>query len=103
MTELVTKLEKRIGVTVGYNDKSPYDAAEHEGRMGKHGFDANLSLAKMIEIASRMEARPNVIVKAGENAKWYLNRVPPDSIDAEIDKQRWRENSRNSTLWVIEW
>jgi hypothetical protein len=102
MTELVTKLEKRIGVTVGYKDTSTYDAIEHEGRVGKHGFDANLRLDKMIEIASRMENRPNIIVKAGVNAKWYLHLVPIDNIDADIDKQRWRDTV-NSTMWIIEW
>ena len=103
MTELVTKLEKRIGVTVGFKNTSSYDALEYEGRVGKHGFDANLRLDTMMEIASRMENRPNIIVKGGIHAKWYLHLVPSEKIDAAIDKQRWRNNSFNSTMWIIEW
>ena len=102
MTELLTRLEKRVGMTVGYNDQSSYDAAEHEGRVGQHGFDKNLSLDHVITIASRMEVRPNVIVKAGENAKWYMFYILNEHIEAEIYKQRWRD-THNCTLWAIEW
>jgi len=50
-----------------------------------------------------MEERPNIIVKAGDNAKWYLKRFPKDGIDAEFEKNRTRQGVKNTKLWVLEW
>ena len=50
-----------------------------------------------------MDEKPNVVIKAGPRAKWYLKQCPKDLINIEIEKQRsWRDISR-STMWIIEW
>jgi len=106
MTKLVTKIERRDGVDVGYHESPlhPADGSKDaEKRVGKRGFDKTLTLEDMIGIASRMEERPNIIVKAGLNAKWYLKRFPKESIDVEIEKQQWRPGVKNCTMWVVEW
>jgi hypothetical protein len=106
MTELVAKIERRDGADVGYHESPlhPADGSKDaEKRVGKRGFDKTLTLEDMIGIASRMDERPNVIVKAGLNAKWYLKRFPKESIDVEIEKQQWRPGVKNCTMWVVEW
>ena len=106
MTKLVTKMERREGADVGYHESPlhPADGSKDaEKRVGKRGFDKTLTLEDMIGIASRMEERPNIIVKAGLNAKWYLKRFPKESIDVEIEKQQWRPGVKNCTMWVVEW
>ena len=104
--DFVKTIEKRDGADVGYHE-SPIHPADGSKdalkRVGKHGFDKTLTLDDMIGIASRMEERPNIIVKAGKNAKWYLKRFPTDTLDAEIEKQQWRDGVKNCTMWIIEW
>ena len=45
---------------------------------------------------------PNIIIKAGPNAKWYMKKVHVDEIDNEIEKQKWRNTSR-CTMFIIDW
>ena len=100
--EHITFLEKRIGADLGYHE-SNLRPANDEGCVGKSGLDKSLSLEEILEIAYKMNEKPNVIIKAGPRAKWYLKRCPKDLIDAEIEKQRsWRDISR-STMWIIDW
>ena len=61
-----------------------------------------LSDNRVIQIASKMQPRPNIIIKAGPRAKWYLKRFSRDDIEEEILKQQWRDTSR-CTMWIIEW
>jgi hypothetical protein len=100
--EHITLMEKRIGADLGYHE-SNLRPANDEGCVGKSGLDKNLSLEEILEIAYKMKEKPNVIIKAGTRAKWYLKRCPKNLIDAEIEKQRsWRNISR-STMWIIDW
>ena len=97
--EHITLMEKRIGADLGYH-KSNISTADGEG---KKGFNKKLSLEGILEIAYKMNEKPNVIIKAGPRAKWYLKRCSKDLINAEIEKQRrWRVISR-ATMWIIEW
>lgn len=42
-------------------------------RVGNSRFDKHLNLLNIIDIASKMlNPTPNIIVKAGPNAKWYI-------------------------------
>jgi len=93
--------QKRIGVDIGYHGSNihPQDG---EGCIGKSGIDKSFSLEKVIEIAYKMEDRPNIIIKAGKNAKWYFKSFPKDKIENEIIKQNWRDTTR-STMYIIEW
>jgi|LakMenE01Jun11ns_1017448.scaffolds.fasta_scaffold9791435_2 hypothetical protein len=100
--EHITFLEKRIGVDLGYHESNLHPAND-EGRVGKSGLDKSLSLEEILEIAYKMNEKPNVIIKAGPRAKWYLKRCHKDLIETEIEKQRsWRDISR-STMWIIDW
>ena len=99
--------EKRRGVDVGYTESNLHPA-NGEGRVGKAGIDKNYTLIQMIDLAYRMGERPNIIIKSGPNAKWYLKKFDPEIIDSakwylEIEKQnRWRDISR-CTMYIINW
>jgi len=103
MAELVTKMERREGSDLGQEIYPADGSKDAEKCVGARGFLKTLTLDEMIGIASRMEERPNIIVKAGDNAKWYLKRFPKDGIDAEFEKNRTRQGVKNTKLWVLEW
>lgn len=99
--ESIKSLRRREGVDVGYHSANLHPK-DGEGCVGKAGLSKTLPLEKIIEIAHKMETRPNIIIKAGPNAKWYLKHFPISDIDREIEKQSWRDTSR-ATMWIIEW
>ena len=102
MSMHITSFEKRDGADLGYHE-SNLRPANDEGCVGKSGLDKSLSLERVVEIAYKMDEKPNVIIKAGPRAKWYLKSCPKDLIDTAIEKQRsWRDISR-STMWIIDW
>lgn len=94
-------IERRDGVCVGYKDDlHPEDG---RGRVGKSGFNKTLRLNDIIDIAYSMEnPKPNIIVKGGPNAKWYLKYCDENKIDEKIKKTEWRDNSRCIT-YIIKW
>ena len=78
--------------------------ADGEGRVGKQGINANYTLDMLKEIAYRMPEKPNIIIKAGKNAKWYIKKCPKDEIIIEIEKMRnsvYSESARRSTTYVL--
>lgn len=97
--QYVKKLEKRYGVDVGYHE-SNLEPLNGVGRVGKNGIDKTFSLEKIIQLAHEIKA--NIIIKGGPNAKWYLKKVNLDILEAGIQKQQWRNTSRN-IMWIIEW
>ena len=101
--EHMTKYEKRNGVDVYYGDKYSLHPANGEGRVGESGIDKSFTLERVVALAYQMVEKPNIIIKAGPNAKWYLKRCPKDEIEREIEKQQaWRDVSR-CTMHIIEW
>lgn len=99
--EHITSFEKRIGADLGYHSSSI--DPNHEGRVGRHGFDKSLRLDQILKIAYELEQKPNIIIKAGPNAKWYLKNCEIQNIDEQINiQQRWRDTSR-CTMWIIVW
>ena len=102
--EHITMIKKRIGADLGYHE-SNLRPKNNEGCVGKSGLDKNLSFERILEIAYKMDEKPNIIIKAGVHAKWYLKRCPNDLIDREIEKQRrWRpDRVARCTMWIIEW
>ena len=78
--------------------------ADGEGRVGKQGINANYTLDMLKEIAYRMPEKPNIIIKAGKNAKWYIKKCPKDEIIIEIEKMRnsvYSESAKRSTTYVL--
>jgi hypothetical protein len=100
--EHINFMQKRTGSDLGYH-KSNIHPHDREGCVGKSGLDKNLSLGEILEIAYKIHDKPNIIIKAGPRAKWYLKRCNKELIDEEIQKQRnWRDIS-SSTMWIIDW
>ena len=99
--EHVKSFEKRFGVDIGYNESNMHPT-NNESCVGKSGIDKNLTLTEVITLAYKMENKPNIIIKAGQNAKWYFKSFPKDIIESEITKQNWRDVSR-CTMYIIEW
>ena len=97
-----TKIEKRLGCDIGrQNDLHPKDG---KWRVGKSGFDKTLKLTDMIELAHTMkDPRPNIVIKAGKNAKWYLKYCEEDKIDEKIEKTKWISQSSRCTTYIITW
>ena len=97
-------IETRYGVDVGFHDSNLHPKTG-EGRVGKHGLDKTLSLDQIINIAYKMDEKPNIIIKSGPNAKWYLKKCPLHLIDTrieEVKKQNWRNTSRY-IMYIINW
>jgi hypothetical protein len=99
--EHVKKYEKRYGADAGYHS-SNMDPVNREGCVGKSGLDKTLSLENVLAIAYKMPEKPNIVIKAGPNRKWYLKRFPLNVLDDEIEKQKWRDITQ-STMHIIEW
>jgi hypothetical protein len=93
--------EVREGVDAGYGIHCNFHPANGEGRKGKHGLDPNLTIEEVIGLARKMVEKPNIIIKAGKNAKWYLKRYTMEELPGEIQKQEWRDTS-NCTMYIIE-
>ena len=94
-------IERRDGVDLGYKkDLRPED---NKWIVGKEGLDKRLKFNEVIDIAYTMNNhRPNIIIKAGKNAKWYLKYCSFDKIDEQIEKNKWRDCSR-CTMYIITW
>lgn len=93
-------ITKFNAVDVGFHS-SNIEPKDGIGRVGKAGIDKSFTLEQMIEIAK--ESNANIIVKGGENAKWYLKRVEDkDALYKGIESQEWRDTSR-CTMWYIQW
>ncbi len=93
--------EKRQGADIGYHCDNIHPS-DGEGCVGKSGIDKTFTLERIIDLAYKMVEKPNIIIKAGPNAKWYLKKFPKDLIEMGIQKQNWRDVSR-STMYIIEW
>ena len=99
--EHIKSIEMRNSVDIGYHN-SNIDPIDKEGCIGKSGIDKSFSFENVIEIAYKMDNKPNIIIKAGKNAKWYLKYFSKDIIEDEINKQKWRNTTRY-TMYIIEW
>jgi hypothetical protein len=94
-------IEKREGCDVGYHG-SNIEPADGEGRVGAGGIDKSYTLDMVINLAYKMPEKPNIIIKAGKNAKWYIKKCPVNKIDEAIESQKWRDTSR-CTMYIIVW
>lgn len=91
-------IEKRLNSDLKKgSDLHPEDG---RGRVGKSGFDKNLKLNDLLEIAYTMNnPRPNIIIKAGKNAKWYLKFCMTEIIDEKIASN----GPSRCTMFIIQW
>jgi hypothetical protein len=75
-----------------------------EGCVGKEGIDATYTLDMVKTIAYRMPEKPNIIIKSGKDAKWYIKKCPKDEIIREIELMRnssFCEKSLRCTMYVL--
>ena len=100
--EHIKNIERRVGVDIGYHSSNIYPEDE-ECRVGRHGIDKSYTFEMVLELASKMEDKPNIIIRGGKNAKWYLKRVQKEQIDDEIEKTTWRNNIKYNTMYIIDW
>ena len=99
--EHIKLIERRMGCDVGYHSSNIHPI-NREGCVGKNGIDKTYTFEMVLNLAYRMPQKPNIIIKAGPNAKWYLKRVERESLEEEIENQSWRDTSRN-TMYIIDW
>jgi hypothetical protein len=99
----VKNIEVRKGVDVGYHS-SNIDPINREGCVGSQGIDKSFTFEKILELAYKIDEknRPNIILNAGPNAKWYMKRFQKDDIEKEINKQSWRNTTRG-IMYIIDW
>ena len=109
MTEAFRCITRRPGVDVGFhNNIQPING---EGVTGKNnGINKNFTFEMVLEIAYKIEPskRPNIIVKAGKKAMWYLKKVPVEEIENRIKKEEEGMRGKNGGLkhfqmYIIEW
>ena len=99
--EHIKNIEIREGVDIGYHN-SNIEPIDREGCIGKSGINKSFIIENVMDIAYKMANRPNIIIKAGKNAKWYFKYFSKDVIEEEINKQQWRNTSR-CIMYIIEW
>ena len=99
--EHIKRIEKRSGVDVGYHS-SNIQPIDREGCVGQSGICKSYTFEMVLELAYKIDNKPNIIIKAGKNAKWYLKYFQTDTIESEIEKQKWRDTSRY-TMYIIYW
>jgi hypothetical protein len=78
--------------------------ANREGCVGKEGIDATYTLDMVKTIAYRMPEKPNIIIKSGKDAKWYIKKCPKDEIIKEIELMRnssFYKKSLRCTMYVL--
>lgn len=99
--EHLKSMHKKIGCDVGYHSSNLHPK-DREGCVGKQGINKDFTFEQVLALAYKMEEKPNIIIKAGPKAKWYLKKFDLQTLDEEIEKQKWRNVSR-SIMYVIEW
>lgn len=99
--ERVFPYSVREGADLGYHNSNIHPI-NREGCVGKNGINKSFTREMVFALAYKMEMKPNIIIKAGPNAKWYLKFCPKDLIEEEITKQNWRDTSR-CTMYIIDW
>ena len=97
----VDNIEVRRGVDVGYHISNVHPIDRY-GCVGKQGIDKSFTFEMVLKIASKIDEKPNIIIKAGENAKWYLKRCPKELLCGAIVSQQWRDTSR-CKMYIIDW
>ena len=105
--EHVACIRPRKGCDVYWGKTYLLHPENREGCVGKAGIDKSYTLEKMVELAYKKEEKPNILVKAGEKAKWYIKKIEPRDIESAIEivaNMKGMENSvKRYTMYIIEW
>ena len=98
-----TKIEKKLGCDIGRSNGLHHE--DGKWRVGKEGVNKNLRLNDLVELAYTMDnPRPNIIIKGGKDAKWYLKYCIADKIDEQIKKPyNRRDNVARCIMYIITW
>jgi hypothetical protein len=99
--EHIKFIEIRKGVDIGYHN-SNIDPIDREGCVGVSGINKTFTIEMVLQLAYKIENKPNIIIKSGPNGKWYLKRFQKEVIDQEIEKQKWRDTSR-CLMYIVDW
>ncbi len=102
--EHVRKYEKRDNADLKWGKE--LRPVNGEGCGESNGIDKTYTLEKVLTLAYQMPEKPNIIIKAGKNAMWYIKQCAPSDIDQEIEKQRhscFQESMHRCTMHIIEW
>jgi len=97
----ISNIEIRRGVDLGYHSSNIHPVDKY-GCVGKQGIDKSFTIEMILEIASKIDEIPNIIIKSGKNAKWYLKLLKKDLIDDAIINQQWRNTTR-CVMYIIDW
>jgi hypothetical protein len=62
------------------------------GDLAKHS--AEMTLDEVKKIAYDMHQKPNIIIKSGPNALWYIKKCPPEKILEKIAVWRQKEGRK---------
>jgi hypothetical protein len=102
--EHVKKYERRDGVDLKWgNNLRPVNG---EGCGESNGIDKTYTFDMVRALAYAMEEKPNIIIKSGKNAMWYIKKCPKDEIDREIEKMQnscYSKGASRCTMHIIEW
>jgi len=93
-------VEKREGCDLYGDNIHPIDRV---GCVGKSGIDKSYTLDMVMKLAYKMDDKPNIIIKGGKNAKWYMKKVQPNKIDDAIEKYKFKDNIHLCTMYIIVW
>lgn len=99
--EHIKNIERRTGVDIGYHESSIHPI-NGEGCVGTNGINKLFTFEMVLELAYKFDRKPNIIIKAGKNAKWYLKYCEKDKIEEAIEKQKWRDTTRY-IMYIIDW
>ena len=79
-----------------------------EGCGKSNGIDKTYTIDMVMSLAYKMPEKPNIIIKSGKNALWYIKKCKKTEIDQEIEKYRnsscsWEKRMARCTMYIIEW
>jgi hypothetical protein len=79
-----------------------------EGCGESNGIDKTYTFDMVRALAYQMPEKPNIIIKGGKNAMWYIKKCATNEIDREIEKLRncsssWEKKMVRCTMYIIEW
>ena len=97
----ISNIEIRRGVDLGYHSSNIHPVDKY-GCVGKQGIDKSFTIEMILEIASKIDEIPNIIINAGKNSIWYLKLLKKDLIDDAIINQQWRNTTR-CVMYIIDW